>query len=134
MDNVVVEAGVLHLVRAGSPFSFVILSVGLVTMLWGMANLLRQAPSRLSVILQMFVALMPAIIGLYGTFAGYEAFTAMAGAEIPPKPADLGRVVAESMACGILGPLATVLSVGLGLLAVVRLPAPEESGDEPPAI
>src|SRR5690606_34304494 len=100
MGNVVVEAGVLRLIRAGGPYSLVILSIGLVTMLWGVVNLLRQASSHQSVILQAFVALMPAIIGLYGTFAGYESFMAMAGAEIAPKPADLGSVIAQSMACG----------------------------------
>jgi len=110
---------VLHLVRAGGGYGWLLLGLGVLLTLWGLLNLL-VIRNRLALTLQPLCSLTPALLAVLGVYSSYDRFANMAMAPQAPKPAEFAEVVSFAMACGIEGPLATAIPVIVGVIALAK--------------
>lgn len=109
----------LHLLRAGGAYGVLLLAFGALLALWAAVDLMFVR-SRALLSLQALASLLPALLGFVGVYVSYCEFVEMAATPVPPKPAEFARVVTFAMACGIWGPLATVVPAALGVFALTR--------------
>ncbi|QDU40931.1 hypothetical protein Mal4_52940 [Maioricimonas rarisocia] len=120
IENAMREPAFVHLLRAGEGYGLFILGLGFLSTLWGGVNLLLRAPGRANVLIQAFASLLPAVVGVFGVLASYEQFAVLAMSDVAPKPSEIAMVVSRAMACGLFGPLATIVPVSLGLFGLLK--------------
>jgi hypothetical protein len=114
---------VYNLLQAGGSYGLLLLALGLLLTVWGLFNFFLVR-NRLLLIVQVFYAFVPAILGVAGLWSSYQQWVEMTLSPQAPRPHELAQVVSFAMACGLFGPLATVIPAFIGVLALARATPP----------
>jgi hypothetical protein len=111
---------VLLLQNASAPLVLALLLLGGLLTAWGLYNVVFvRNPALLT--LQALLSFVPGLISTVGALYAFFAFADLATSQSPEQPATYAVIISMGIACGILGPLVSLVAGSLGVLALAKV-------------
>ena len=96
-----------------------VVAVGVLLVVVGIV-LVASSKSRTAATVYACVSPLPGVLALLVITGAYNGLAQIASSSVAPKPAEFMAIVSTGIASGFSGVLATVLTMGLAIIAVLK--------------